>query len=148
MSTATRKAAPVPAPIAAITDGAGQVALLRATFRSGRTRSLTWRRAQLEGLARLLSERESHLAAAVEQDLGRSAIGTFMGDLAPVHAEIRHTLKNLERWSRPQRTALPVTQQPGKAWTVAEPKGVVLVIGAWNFPLLLTLQPLVSAPTA
>ncbi|MEN0135393.1 MAG: aldehyde dehydrogenase family protein [Rhodococcus sp. (in: high G+C Gram-positive bacteria)] len=148
MSTATRKAAPAPAPIASAAEDPGQLPLLRSTFRSGRTRSLTWRRAQLEGLARLLSEREKELAAAVEQDLGRSAIGTFMGDLAPVRAEIRHTLKNLERWSRPQRAPLPVTQQPGKAWTVAEPKGVVLVIGAWNFPLLLTLQPLVSALAA
>ncbi|MFC9764887.1 aldehyde dehydrogenase family protein [Rhodococcus jostii] len=148
MTTATHKTVKPAPPAASTSDAAAHVAALRATFRSGRTRSLTWRRAQLEGLARLIAEREGDLAAAIERDLGRSAIGSFMGDLAPVRAEIRHTLKNLERWSRPARAALPVTQQPGKAWTVAEPKGVVLVIGAWNFPILLTLQPLVSALAA
>src|SRR5690349_22368693 len=113
------------------------VSRLRTTFDSGRTRSLTWRRDQLEGLLRLLTEREADVAAALEADLGRNAMGTFMGDVAPVTAEIRHTLAELKAWAAPRKVALPLGQQPGKARVVPTPKGVVLVIGAWNFPLLL-----------
>lgn len=121
---------------------------LRETFRSGRTRPLAWRRAQLAGLARLLSEREADIAAAVKEDLHRSPMGTFMGDVAPVRAEIKHTLASLDRWARPDKVAVPFAQLPGRARSVPEPKGVVLIIGAWNFPVLLTLQPLVSALAA
>ncbi|WP_181778798.1 aldehyde dehydrogenase family protein [Pseudonocardia pini] len=124
------------------------VTRLRATFEAGRTRSLTWRRDQLEGLHRLLTERESDIAAALEADLGRNAMGTFMGDIAPVTAEITHTLAELTSWAAPRKVRLPAGQQPGKARVVPTPKGVVLVIGAWNFPILLTLQPAVSALAA
>ncbi|MFF2060076.1 aldehyde dehydrogenase family protein [Rhodococcus qingshengii] len=136
------------APVTAPCDVADEVARLRRTFGSGRTRSLPWRREQLEGLLRLLDEREPELAVAIEQDLGRNAIGSFMGDIAPVRSEIRHTLKNLEKWARPRKVRVPVTQQPGVAREIPEPKGTVLVIGAWNFPILLTLHPLVSAIAA
>ncbi|MCK9249790.1 MAG: aldehyde dehydrogenase family protein [Solirubrobacteraceae bacterium] len=125
-----------------------EVERLRATFAGGRTRPLAWRRTQIEGIARLLDEQEPRLAAAIEADLGRQAMATFMGDIAPVRAEARHTLKQLAKWVRPQRVRVPMAQLPGKAWTAPEPKGVVLVVGPWNFPVLLTLHPLVSALAA
>ena len=134
------------APVGA--DAAALVAQLRDAFASDRTRSLSWRRTQLEGLLRMLTENEPRFAAALEADLGRSAMGTFMGDIAPVTAEIKHTLRDLATWARRRKVALPLAQQPGRAWVQPQPKGVVLVIGAWNFPLLLTLQPLVSALAA
>lgn len=129
-------------------DPKAVVDALRSTFASDRTRPLTWRRAQLEGLLRMLTMHEAELADALNADLGRSPIGTFMGDLAPVRAEIRHTLAALDTWAARRKVTLPLTQKPGKAWIQPQPRGVVLVIGAWNFPLLLTLQPLVSALAA
>ena len=125
-----------------------ELAVVRYTFDSGRTRSLTWRTTQLEGLLRLIDENEGRINTAIEADLGRGAMATFMADVAPVRHEIRHTLKHLKRWAAPSSVALRPALMPGKAWVVPEPKGVVLVIGAWNFPLLLTLHPLVSALAA
>lgn len=124
------------------------VSELRTVFATGRTTSVTWRRAQLEGLLRLLTENEERISGAIAADLGRSPMGSFMGDIAPVTAEIKHTLDELGTWAQRRKVAVPLAQQPGKAWIQPQPKGVVLVIGAWNFPLLLTLHPLVSAIAA
>ncbi|OZG30844.1 aldehyde dehydrogenase family protein [Williamsia sp. 1138] len=125
-----------------------EVDCARNAFTTGRTKSLSWRRAQLEGLLRFIDENEEELAAAVSADLGRSAIATFMADIGPVRHEVRHTLASLPRWIKPVSVRMSTSTMPGKAWSTPEPKGVVLIMGAWNFPLLLTLQPLVSALAA
>lgn len=124
------------------------VAAARRAFRDGRTRSIAWRIRQLNGLLRFINECEGEIAAAIEADLGRSAMATFMADIGPVRHEIRHTLRHLDEWV--QSTAVPISAAtaPGKAFTIPEPKGVVLILGTWNFPLLLTIQPLVSALAA
>ncbi|MFI9411390.1 aldehyde dehydrogenase family protein [Nocardia gamkensis] len=120
----------------------------RAAFTSGRTRPLSWRIAQLEGLLRFIDESESEIAAAIADDLGRSPMATFMADIGPVRHEIRHTLSQLATWVRPTSVRVSAATAPGKAWSLPEPKGTVLILGTWNFPLLLTVQPLVSALAA
>jgi aldehyde dehydrogenase (NAD+) len=125
-----------------------EVARARNAFNSGRTKALSWRKAQLEALLRFIDDNEEELAAAVAADLGRSTIATFMADIGPVRHEVRHTLASLQRWIKPVPVRMSASTMPGKAWFAPEPKGVVLIMGAWNFPLLLTLQPLVSALAA
>ncbi|GAA4675539.1 aldehyde dehydrogenase family protein [Gordonia humi] len=120
----------------------------RRVFRDGRTRSTAWRLSQLRGLLRFIDEREGDIAAAIEADLGRGEMATFMADVGPVRHEIRHTIRRLQSWAKPAPVAISAATAPGKAFTVPEPKGVVLILGTWNFPLLLTLQPLVSALAA
>ncbi|ATD69365.1 aldehyde dehydrogenase family protein [Gordonia sp. 1D] len=120
----------------------------RAAFTSGRTRPLSWRVAQLEGLLRFIDDCEAGIAAAVRADLGRDPMATFMADIAPVRHEIRHTLANLAQWMKPERVRVSAATAPGKAWIVPEPRGVALILGAWNFPILLTLHPLVSCLAA
>ncbi|MFI1465558.1 aldehyde dehydrogenase family protein [Nocardia carnea] len=121
---------------------------VRTAFDSGRTRPLSWRTAQLEGLLRFIDECESEIAAAIADDLGRSPMATFMADIGPVRHEIRYTLSHLAKWMAPTPVLVSAATAPGKAWSLPEPKGVVLVLGTWNFPLLLTVQPLVSALAA
>ncbi|GGL14389.1 aldehyde dehydrogenase [Nocardia jinanensis] len=120
----------------------------RAAFAGGRTRPLSWRTAQLEGLLRFIDESESEIAAAIAADLGRSPMATFMADIGPVRHEIRHTLSQLAKWARATPVRVSAATAPGKAWSLPEPKGTVLILGTWNFPLLLTVQPLVSALAA
>ena len=119
----------------------------RDTFRTGRTRSLEWRKAQLEGLLAFIDECEGEIADAIAADLGRGPMAT-LADVAPVRHEIRHTLAKLAGWMKRTPVSLNAATAPGKAWTMPEPKGVVLIIGAWNFPILLTVHPLVSALAA
>ncbi len=124
------------------------VAQLRATFRSGRTKPVEWRLAQLDAVARLVAEREPDFAAALEKDLGRGAVEAWMADLAPVTGEARHAAKRLRAWMKPTRVKLPMSVQPGKGWYQYEPLGVVLIIGPWNYPIHLILAPLVGAIAA
>ncbi|HQV18257.1 MAG TPA: aldehyde dehydrogenase family protein, partial [Gordonia sp. (in: high G+C Gram-positive bacteria)] len=109
---------------------------------------LAWRLAQLDGLERLLAEEEPAIAEAMAADLGRNAYDTWFGEIVGTKAEIDVARKNLKRWVRPQRQSLPLTQLPGSARVEFEPLGTVLIIGPWNYPVFLTLSPLVAAIAA
>ena len=121
---------------------------LRESFRSGLTRPLAWRREQLESLDRLLSDNGAVIASALHEDLGKPETEAFLTEIGFLSTEIRHTLKHLKSWVKPQRVLAPVVLQPGAAKLVPEPLGVVLIIAPWNYPFLLTLSPLVGALVA
>jgi aldehyde dehydrogenase (NAD+) len=124
--------------ISATVDG------LRRTFATGRTHSYEWRRCQLRDLARLLSENEEEIKAALAADLGRPAGDAWLADIAATQLELKHVLRRLKSWMRDTRGTLPLAQQPGSGRVHREPLGVVLVIGPWNYPFQLTLGPLIG----
>ncbi len=130
------------------TDLADMLAGLRRVHATGRTRSLEWRTAQLEGLVRFLGEREGEIADALASDLGRSSFESWFGDVAPPKGEAEVALKNLRRWMRPRNRRVPLAQMPTRARIQYEPLGVVLVIGPWNYPMNLSLAPMVAALAA
>ncbi|OJY39854.1 aldehyde dehydrogenase family protein [Pseudonocardia sp. 73-21] len=127
---------------------ASEVARLRSTFATGRTRDVAWRLAQLEGVERMVAEREDDFAIALAADLGRPRVDAWLADLAPTTAESAFARKHLKRWMRSKRAGLPLSVQPGSARYVYEPLGTVLIIGPWNYPVYLTLTPLVAALAA
>ncbi len=129
-------------------SAAAEVARLRDTFATGATKPLAWRLEQLKALELMLVEGEDAIAAALAEDLGRPANDSYLGDIAPTLAEVRFAIKHLRSWARPTKVSLPLSQLPGKAWYDYEPLGVVLVIGPWNYPVYLTLGPLVGAIAA
>ena len=133
---------PPPAPPAVVLSD------LRESIASRRTRTLAWRLEQLRGIERLLTEEKAAIAAALADDLGRSAVEAYMGDVACTRAEAAYARKHLKRWMRPRRHLLPLTQLPGRAWVQYEPLGAVLIIGAWNYPIYLSLGPLVGVVAA
>jgi len=124
------------------------VAIIQQGFDSGVTRPVRWRRSQLRAMRRLLTEQREALCAALHADLGKSAGETYISELAVVSAEVERTLRNLSRWLRPRRVSVPLSLLPGRARTILEPRGMVLIIGAWNYPLQLVLVPLVGALAA
>ncbi|MGZ4138279.1 MAG: aldehyde dehydrogenase family protein [Actinomycetota bacterium] len=124
------------------------VGKLRDAFDAGHTRPVTWRKAQLEQMRRLLVEGEQTLARALNDDLGKAPIEAWATELRFVAREIEHTLARLESWVKPQRVRVPVVLQPAKAGIVPEPLGVVLVIAPWNYPVQLLLLPMASAIAA
>ena len=129
-------------------SGADVVQKLRATFATGRTRSLEWRRAQLDGLARMFAERESEIIAAVQSDLGRSEYEAWFGDVGSCESEIAHTRKHLKKWMKPERAPVPAALRPARAQVVPEPLGAVLIISPWNYPVYLAIAPLAAALAA
>jgi aldehyde dehydrogenase (NAD+) len=130
------------------TGSAGVLTDLRRVFAAGRTRVLEWRLEQLRAIERFLDEREPEIAAALAEDLGRSPAEAWLGDVASSKAEAAYARKHVRRWMRRRRESLPLAQLPGRAWVQYDPLGVVLVIGPWNYPLYLSLAPLVAAVAA
>lgn len=127
----------------------GQVlAEVRRVFAGGRTLPLAWRLEQLRGIERLVDEREADIAAALAEDLGRSAVEAWLGDIASTRAEAAYARKHLKKWMRRRRMPLPLAQLPGRGWVQYDPLGAVLIIGPWNYPLYLSLAPLVAAVAA
>ncbi|CAJ1581037.1 aldehyde dehydrogenase family protein [[Mycobacterium] wendilense] len=121
---------------------------LQSVFATGRTKPLQWRLAQLAGIERLCQEQEAAIAEALAADLGRSAVEAWLGDIASTVAEAAYARKNLKKWMRRKRVGLPLAQRPGSGWVQYDPLGVVLIIGPWNYPLYLSLGPLVAAVAA
>jgi aldehyde dehydrogenase (NAD+) len=130
------------------TGSADVLADLRRVFGAGRTRVLEWRLEQLRAIERFLDEREPEIAAALAEDLGRSPVEAWLGDVASSKAEAAYARKHVRKWMRRRRESLPLAQLPGRAWVQYDPLGVVLVIGPWNYPLYLSLAPLVAAVAA
>jgi aldehyde dehydrogenase (NAD+) len=141
---ATDRNAAGPAPF----DAAATVAALRATFDAGRTRPAEWRAAQLAALERMMIEREREFLEALAADLGKPTLEAWSGETSYVAGDAAYARRRLRRWMRDRRVATPMLGQPGRSWLRPEPLGVVLVIGAWNYPLQGTLCPAVSALAA
>jgi aldehyde dehydrogenase (NAD+) len=121
---------------------------MKATFQAGTTRPVAWRRRQLEALRELIVEREAELLHALHRDLGKSSIEGWLTELRHVGNEIGVVLRNLDRWTRPERVGVRAVLRPGRASIVPEPLGVVLVIAPWNYPVHLLLLPMVYALAA
>jgi aldehyde dehydrogenase (NAD+) len=121
---------------------------LTATFNSGKTKDLAWRRGQLQAVERMMREREQDIFDALQSDLGKSAMESFTTETSYVSGDAAYNRKNLNRWTRKKRVSTPIIGQPGKSWIQAEPLGTVLIIGAWNYPLQLTLAGMSAAIAA
>lgn len=120
---------------------------LRELVSAGTTRPLAWRRAQLQALDSLLAQNEPAILEALSADLGKPPVEAYF-EVVAVRQELRLAQRKLKRWLAPRPVAVPLSQRPGRAELVAEPLGCVLIIGPWNYPFSLTLQPLVSALAA
>ena len=140
----TEAATPITTPL----DYSSMFADLRATFETERTRNLQWRADQLTALERMMTECEQELMEALKSDLGKHPQEAWTTELSYVAGSAAYCRKNLKRWSKTRKVHTPMLGQPGKSWLQPEPLGVVLIIGAWNYPLQLTLAGLAAAIAA
>ncbi|HEX5787734.1 MAG TPA: aldehyde dehydrogenase family protein [Woeseiaceae bacterium] len=143
LATTSHAAAAVTSP-----DYAADLRRLRDAFAGGRTHSLKWRAAQLTALETLLTDCEKDLLAALREDLGKPPMEAWMTEISAVAAEAAYCRRHLDRWTHARRVRTPLVAQPGRSWIQPEPLGVVLIIGAWNYPLQLTLAALAAAIAA
>ena len=135
-------------PITSVPDYSSMFADLQATFESERTRSLAWRAAQLTALERMMSECEQELMDALKSDLGKHPQESWTTEISYVASDAAYCRKHLKRWAKKRSVSTPMLGQPGKSWLQPEPLGVVLIIGAWNYPLQLTLAGMAAAIAA
>lgn len=120
----------------------------RAFFETGATREPKYRRDALERLRTALLKREDAIYEALRADLHKPAFETYMTELGMVLDELRFQLRHLTRWAKPQRVRTPVAQFYSSSFTLAEPYGVALILAPWNYPLQLSLEPLIGAIAA
>ena len=122
---------------------------LRQTFATGCTKSLAWRKWQLKQCWWMIEDHEKDLCQALAADLHRHEFESYATDILGVKTDILDHIENLEEWTKDQKPdAGLIMGTLGKARVRKEPLGVTLIIGAWNFPFLLLLQPLIAAIAA
>lgn len=121
------------------------VSKLRSYFDSGATKSIDFRITQLKRLKEYIIANETEILDAVSEDLGKSMQEGYLTEISIVMGEINTHLKNLRKWSKPQRVATPLHILPSSSKIIYEPLGVALIIAPWNYPFNLLLTPLVGA---
>ncbi len=114
-------------------------------FNSNETKSLDFRLSQLKKLYKAIKDNEKEIAEALHEDLGKSYQEAYMCEIGLVYQEISYMIKHLKKWSKPKNKFAGLTAFPSKARVYHEPVGKVLIMSPWNYPFLLTVQPLVGA---
>ena len=117
-------------------------------FRSGVTLDVSWRRKQLQALYDVIVRNEKDITDALYKDLGKSAEESYMSEIGMVLSEITHMKKHLKRYSSRKYVSSPLAQFPSISYEQAVPYGNVLIMSPWNYPFLLTMDPLVCAIAA
>lgn len=120
----------------------------RRYFSSGRTRPPAFRLEMLRRLEACLHAREEALLDALAADLNKSRGEAYMTELGLVYDELSHAIRHVCRWAAPQRVGLSAVQFPARGWRLPEPYGTALILAPWNYPVQLTLNPLISALAA
>ncbi|XP_045477790.1 aldehyde dehydrogenase, dimeric NADP-preferring-like [Harmonia axyridis] len=120
----------------------------RAAFRSGKTKPLEYRKGQLKALLRFFEECKQDIEDVLYKDLRKHPQEVNISEIILVTNDIRHTLMDLDEWAKPKRPSKRLVNMLNDVEIHTDPYGVVLIIGAWNYPLLLTLGPLVGAIAA
>lgn len=130
------------------TEAAVLVDARRRAFQTGVTRPLEWRIAQLDALEAMLRENSDRFLAALKQDLNKPATEAWATEVGFAIADIKDQRSNLRSWAKPRNAKVPIAFQPATAKVVPEPKGVVLIIAPWNYPVQLLISPMAAAIAA
>ena len=120
----------------------------REFWNTGATRSVEWRLTQLKKLEQALEEREEALCAALKADLGKAAYESWLSEIGMTLGELRFARKHLKKWAAVKRRPSAMPLFPASSRVVPQPYGTVLIMSPWNYPVQLTLVPLVSALAA
>lgn len=117
-------------------------------FKTSQTYDVNYRINALKALKRALDKWETDILKALEEDLGKAPFEGYETELGICYAEIRHLLKHVRKWSKRERKATPIVHFPSSSYILKDPKGVVLIMSPWNYPLQLTICPFAAALAA
>lgn len=117
-------------------------------YRSGATIPVAFRIKQLKKLYAAVRKYEAEINQALRSDLGKSGYESFMCETGLVLSEIGYLIRHTRRFSKPRRVSTPLAQFPSHSYRQPVPRGNTLIMSPWNYPLLLTLDPLADAIAA
>lgn len=127
---------------------AGFVDKKRSFFLTVQTKNVKFSLEKLRKLKAAFTLYEKAIIQALKADLGRPEVEAFTSEIALVNQEIRYAIKHLKTRSKPKKTKVPWQLLPASVSIYPEPLGVILIIGAWNYPFYLDIIPLIRAIAA
>ena len=117
----------------------------REYFKTGKTLDVNTRISYLKKLKAVIKRDEAKIARALYEDLGKSSTEAYMCETGMVLEELTRHIKHVKRWAKKKKKSSPLAQFPSKSYRLPSPYGNVLIISPWNYPFLLSLQPLIGA---
>ena len=120
----------------------------REYFRSGATLPVEFRVEMLKKLYDAIRVREEDIAKALQADLGKCGFESYMCETGMALSEISCMIRHVRRFAAPKRIRTPLAQFPSASYTVASPRGNVLIMSPWNYPFMLAMDPLADAIAA
>ena len=115
----------------------------RKYFGSGFTLDVKTRLGYLKKLKNAIKQRESKLCECLYYDLGKTASEAYMTEIGMVLEELSLFIKRLKGWAKPKKAKTPIAQFPSSGYVLPSPYGCTLIISPWNYPFLLSVQPLI-----
>lgn len=115
---------------------------------SGRTLDIQFRIEQLRKLKEAIQRNEQPIMAALYQDLRKSEFEAYATEIGLTLDSIAYTIKHLKQWMKPKKVKTPFHQFPSKSFILKEPYGTILIVGPFNYPFHLVIEPLVGAIAA
>ncbi len=120
----------------------------RAFFKTGKTLPVSFRLEALKKLRECIKRREADISSALYADLGKSDFESYMCEIGMVLSELSYLIKNTKRFARIKKVRTPMSQFHSRSYTRPEPYGNTLIMSPWNYPFLLTLDPVADAIAA
>jgi len=120
----------------------------RKFFNTNATKDIGFRIQQLKKLKSVLKENEQLFYKSIYSDFKKSEFDTYTSELSLLYEEINEAIKKVKSWSKVKRTKTNLINLPARSYIIPEPLGISLIIGAWNYPFLLSLAPAVAAIAA
>ena len=120
----------------------------RAYFAKGQTLDVEFRQRQLVKLRQAIKKYEEEILEALKKDLNKPQFEAYGTEIGLVLDEAKFALKHLRGWAKPRRVRTSIINFPSDSRIYPEPYGVALIMSPWNYPVLLTLDPLVGAISA
>lgn len=117
-------------------------------FQSGKTRELGFRKQALKKLLQIIEKKEEKICDALYADFKKPRFETIATETALVIKELKTAIKNLKKWSKPERVPSSILNFPSQDFIYSQPYGTVLIISPWNYPFQLAVSPLIGAIAA
>ncbi|MDU2242867.1 MAG: aldehyde dehydrogenase [Paenibacillus sp.] len=116
--------------------------------RGGATRPVEFRLRQLERLKTAITRYETHILEALQRDLHKPELEGYSTEVGYAYDSIGYVMKRLKRWAKPERVRTPLTHLGSRSYIYREPYGSALIIGPFNYPFMLVIDPLIGAIAA
>ncbi|MEA3318769.1 MAG: aldehyde dehydrogenase [Bacillota bacterium] len=120
----------------------------RSYFEKGETKDIEFRLKQLATLKKAVQKYESKLMDALKKDLGKSIFEAYGSEVGYILDSIGFFMKNLKSWAKVKKVKTPLVHTGSKSLIYSQPYGTVLIVGPFNYPVQLVLEPLIGAISA